>query len=157
VPAPLQIETMYQKILVPLEPTGSRDNLDHARRLAERLEAELVVLRVVRVMASDDHFFKQIQVEIGSAGARAKAEAEAQLASIEAELRTQHLNARGAVVVSDKSEAEAIVAFAETEGCDLIVMPTYRQSALSRWFLGSIGAKVRQRSSVPVLFVTASG
>jgi nucleotide-binding universal stress UspA family protein len=147
---------MYKKILVPLEPAGYRDNLDHARRLAERLEAELIVLRVVTVMPSEDPFFKQIQVEVGSVGARARAGAEAQMASIEHELRAQHLNAHGAVVTSDKSEAEAIVAYAETEGCDLIVMSTYRQSTLSRWFLGSIGDKVRQRSSVPVLFVAAN-
>jgi nucleotide-binding universal stress UspA family protein len=148
---------MYQKILVPLEPTGSRDNLDHACRLADRLGAELVLLRVVTVMASDDHFFKQIQVEVGSVGARAKAEAETQLASIQDELRARKLNAHGTVLVSDKSEADAIVAYAEKEHCDLIVMPTYRQSALSRWFLGSMADKVRQRSSVPVLFVVAGG
>lgn len=148
---------MYQKILVPLEPAGSRDHLDHACRLAERLGSELVILRVVQVMASDDQFFKQIQVEVGSAGARAKAAAETQLAAIEDELRARSLNAYGTVVVSDKSEADAIVAYAEDEDCDLIVVTSYRQSALSRWFLGSLADKVRQRSSVPVLYVAASG
>jgi nucleotide-binding universal stress UspA family protein len=111
---------------------------------------------VVTVMASEDPFFKQIQIEVGSAGARAKTEAQVQTASVERELRAQGIDARGAVFVTDESEADGIVVYAEAQGCDLIVMPTYRQSALSRMFLGSVGAKVRQRSSVPVLFVAVS-
>jgi nucleotide-binding universal stress UspA family protein len=146
---------VYRKILVPIEPRDQHSNLDHARRLAGQLGSELVLLRVVTVMASEDTFFKQVQTEVGSAASRAKAEAESQMIPLERELRTQGLRVRGAVLVSDKPEAEAIVAYAENEGCDLIVMSTYRQSALSRWFLGSVGEKLRQRSSVPVLFVRA--
>jgi nucleotide-binding universal stress UspA family protein len=147
---------VYQKILVPLEARDDLANLEYARSLAGQLGAELILLRVVTVMASDETFFKQIQVEVGSVAARRKAEAEAQTASLSHKLRSRGLQAQKAVLVSDKSEAEAIVAYAESEGCDLIVMPTYPQSALSRWFLGSIGEKVRQRSSVPVLFVRAT-
>ena len=144
---------MFQKILVPLDTKDYLTNLDCARDLAERLEAELILLRVVTVMASDETFFKQIQVEDGSAAARNKAEAEVQVAALEQQIGAQGLRVRGSVVVSAKSEAEAIVEYAEGEGCDLIVMNTYRQSTLSRWFLGSVGEKVRQRSPVPVLFV----
>ena len=147
---------MYHKILVPLESKTRLVNLDHARRLAEGLDAELVLLRVVRVMASEDAFFQQIQVELGSSSARAKAEAEAQATALERELRAQGLQVQAAVLVSDESEADAIVAYAESESCDLIVMSSYQQSALSRWFLGSVADKVRHRSSVPVLFVQAA-
>jgi nucleotide-binding universal stress UspA family protein len=139
-----------------LEPKGQPTNLDHAQGLAESLGAELILLRVVTVIASDEAFFQQIQVEIGSSSARVKAEAEAQVGALERELRAQSIQAQGSVVVSDKSEAEAIVAYAESESCDLIVMPTFRQSTLSRWFLGSVAEKVRHRSSVPVLFVRAA-
>jgi len=144
---------VYHKILVPLESKAHLVNLDHARRLAEGLDAELVLLRVVTVMASEDVFFQQLQVELGSSSARAKAEAEAQATALERELCSQGLQARSAVLVSDESEADAIVAYAESESCDLIVMSSYRQSALSRWFLGSVADKVRHRASVPVLFV----
>jgi nucleotide-binding universal stress UspA family protein len=147
---------VYRKILVPLEPGEELTHLDYARDLAQQSGAELILLRVVTVMASDETFFQQIQVEVGSAGARAKADAEAQTVRLERKLRAQGLQAHGDVIVSGKSEAEAIAAYAESEGCDLIVLPTYRQSALSRWFLGSLGDKVRQRSSVPVLFVRAT-
>ncbi len=144
---------MYHKILVPLDTEHHLANLDHARLLAARVEAELILLRVITIAASEETFFKQIQVEVGSAAARAKAEAEAQIAALKQELGSLGLRAQGAVLVSDKSEAEAIAAFADSEGCDLIVIPTYSQSLLSRWFLGSVGEKVRRRSSVPVLFV----
>jgi nucleotide-binding universal stress UspA family protein len=144
---------VYQKILVPLESRDQPVNLDHARRLAEGLDAELILLRVVTVMPSEEPFFQQLQVEVGSAAERVRAEAEFQTTSLARRFRARGLKAQGTVLVSDKSEADAIVAHAESEGCDLIVMPTYPQSALSRWFLSSLGEKVRQRSSVPVLFV----
>jgi len=147
---------VYRKILVPLEPREELIHLDYARDLVQQSGAELILLRVVTVMASDEAFFQQIQVEVGSAGAKAKAEAEEQTTSLERRLRARGLQARGAVMVSGKSEADAIAEYAATEGCDLIVLPTYQQSALSRWFLGSLGDKVRQRSSVPVLFVRAT-
>jgi nucleotide-binding universal stress UspA family protein len=147
---------VYQKILVPLEARDDLVNLDYARGLAERSGAKLILLRVVTVMPSDEPFFQQLQVEVGSAAARAKEEAESQTTSLARRFRARGLKAQGAVLVSEKSEAEAIVAHAEGEGCDLIVMPTYPQSTLSRWFLGSLGEKVRQRSSVPVLFVRAT-
>jgi nucleotide-binding universal stress UspA family protein len=147
---------VYRKILVPLEPGERLIHLDYARDLAQQSGAELILLRVVTVMASEEAFFQQIQVEVGSAGAKAKADAEAQTAALERELCSQGLQARGDVIVSGKSEADAIAAYAESEGCDLIVLPTYHQSTLSRWFLGSLGDKVRQRSSVPVLFVRAT-
>jgi nucleotide-binding universal stress UspA family protein len=147
---------VYRKILVPLEPREELIHLDYARDLAQRSGAELILLRVVTVMASDEAFFQQIQVEVGSAGAKTKAEAEEQTTLLERRLRARGLEARGAVIVSGKSEADAIAEYAATEACDLIVLPTYQQSALSRWFLGSLGDKVRQRSSVPVLFVRAT-
>lgn len=144
---------MYQKILVPLEARDHLVNLDYARGLAERSEAELILLRVVTIMPSEEPFFQQLQVEVGSASDRVRAEAEFQTTLLARRFRARGLKAQGIVLVSDKSEAEAIVAHAESEGCDLIVMPTYPQSTLSRWFLSSLGEKVRQRSSVPVLFV----
>jgi nucleotide-binding universal stress UspA family protein len=146
---------LFSKVLVPLEAADQSVNLDFARTLAENLGSQLVLLRVVTVMASEEPFLQQIQVEIGSSAARKKAEAAEQTLVLERRLRARGLNVHGTVVVSGRSEADAIVDYATSEGCDLIVMPTYRQSVLNRWFLGSLGEKVRQRSGVPVLFVKA--
>ena len=49
--------------------------------------------------------------------------------------------------------AQVIATYAETNQCDLIVMPTQARSAVGRWLFGSVSEKVRRRSPVPVLFV----
>jgi nucleotide-binding universal stress UspA family protein len=148
---------MYRKILVPVEGKGASSAvLDHAADLARHLGAELVTLRVISVVPSEDYFFKQIQVEVGSAAHKAKATAEAHLAEVEANLRAQGIAASGHVVVSDQAEAEAIVTHAQENGCDLIVVPNQTHAGIGRWLFSSLGDKVRRRagvSKVPVLFV----
>jgi nucleotide-binding universal stress UspA family protein len=145
---------MYRKILVPVEAKGSSSAaLDHAADLARRLGAELVVLQVIPVVPAEDYFFKQIQVEVGSAAHKAKAIAEAHLAEVEANLRAQGIAASGHVAVSDSAEAEAIVAYAQETGCDLVVVPNQAHAGIGRWLFSSLGDKVRRRSAVPVLFV----
>jgi nucleotide-binding universal stress UspA family protein len=145
---------MYRKILVPvLEDGSSSPVLDYAANLAENLGAELVPLRVITVVPVEDYFFKQIQVEEGSAAYKAKAATEAYLAEVETKLRRQGISARGALLVSDKAEAKAIVDYAQDNGCDLIVLPNQARRGVGRWLFSSLGEKVRRRSPVPVLFV----
>jgi nucleotide-binding universal stress UspA family protein len=147
---------VYRKILVPLEANEQLVHFDYAHRLAGSLGAELVMLCVVPVMASDEPFFRQVQVEVGSAAARRKQEAEALIGTLEEELAADGVLSTGKILVTDKSEADAIVQQAEESSCDLIIMPTYQQSVLSRWFMGSLGEKVRRRSRIPVLFINAT-
>jgi nucleotide-binding universal stress UspA family protein len=148
---------MYRKILVPVEGTGSSSAfLNHAADLAKHVAAELVALQIITVVPSEDYFFRQIQVEVGSAAHKAKAAAKAHLAEVEANLRAQGITASGHVVVSDKVEAEAIVTHALENGCDLIVVPNQIHAGIGRWLFSSLGDKVRRRagvSKVPVLFV----
>jgi len=148
---------MYRKILVPVEGTDSSSAiLNHAADLAKHVGAELIALQIIPVVPSEDYFFKQIQVEVGSAAQKAKAAAEAHLAQIEADLRAQGITASGHVAVSDKVEAEAIVTHAQENGCDLIVVPNRTHAGIGRWLFSSLGDKVRRRSAVskvPVLFV----
>lgn len=145
---------MYRKILVPLV---ANDNspavLNHASNLTKRLQAELVLLYVITVVPSDDYFFKQIQVEVGSAAHKAKAVAEAHLAKVEADLRAQGVTATGELTITDKSEAEAIINYAQETNCDLVVVPNQTHTGIGRWLFSSLGEKVRRRSTVPVLFV----
>lgn len=147
-------ETVYKKILMPVDESGAPAGvLAHLQALAGQLGAEVVPLRVITVIPSEEYFFRRLQVEEGSRAARLKAEAQEYLARLAGELRDQGLAATPAVVISDKTEPEAIVQYAEEQGCDLIVMPTLPQSAVGRWLFGSVGEKVRRRSRIPVLFV----
>jgi nucleotide-binding universal stress UspA family protein len=145
---------MYDKILVPLETKGASSTaLDHAAELAKHLKAELIVLQVITVVPSENYFFKQIQVEIGSAAHKAEAAAKTHLADVEANLRAQGIEASGHVVVSDKVEAEAIATYAQKTGCDLIVVPSQTHTGIGRWLFSSLGEKLRRRSAVPVLYI----
>jgi nucleotide-binding universal stress UspA family protein len=49
--------------------------------------------------------------------------------------------------------ARAIVEFAESEGCDLIVIATHGTSALHHALIGSVTRKVLHHASCPVLIV----
>jgi nucleotide-binding universal stress UspA family protein len=49
--------------------------------------------------------------------------------------------------------ADAILAFARAESCDLIVMGTHRRSALSSFLGGSTAERVRRNAACPVVLV----
>jgi nucleotide-binding universal stress UspA family protein len=145
---------MYQRILVPLEREGATEaHLQHASALASQIGAEVITLRVITVVPSEDYFMQRIQVEEGSKGARGKAEAEKYMARLGKQLRDQGVVVKPEVVVSDKAEDEAIVDCATEFNCDLIVLPNQRRSLFSRWLMGNVAAKVQRRSPIPVLFV----
>ncbi len=146
---------MYQRILVPLEREGGQEaHLWHATRLASAMKAELHLIHVIPVVSSDEYFFQQIQVEVGSRGARRKEEAEAYFRRLEAQMQERGIPVRTAVLFSTRPEDEAILEYAAQSHCDLIVLPNLRKSLLSRWLQGNIPARVQRRSVIPVLFVS---
>jgi nucleotide-binding universal stress UspA family protein len=145
---------MYKQILVPLEEgRESWHSLKHARELAARLGAALVLLRVITVLPAGHEFDRRLQIEAGSSGAKAKSAAETELSHLEQDLRAQGVEVSTAIVISEEPVARAIVSYAEANQCGLIVMPIQARSAIGRWLFGSVGEKVRRRSPVPVLFV----
>ncbi len=148
---------MYQRILVPLDVEGGPDaHLRHVEALASRIGAEVVLLRVVPVVASDEYFFQAVQVEEGSSGARRREEAEAYLGRLAERLRGKGVAVQTKVLITPKAEDEAIVEFAGEQGCDLIALPNERRSLVSRWIQGNVPARVQRRSPVPILLVRAT-
>ena len=81
-------------------------------------QAELLFVRVILVVPSEDYFFKRIQVEEGSSAHRTKTATEAALAEITGELKAQGVPSRGEVIIVDKTEAEAIAGYAAEHECD---------------------------------------
>jgi nucleotide-binding universal stress UspA family protein len=59
--------------------------------------------------------------------------------------------------VKDEYPAEAIVATAKEQGCDLIVMASHGHGAVGRLLLGSEALKVLTLSAVPVLICRSQG
>jgi nucleotide-binding universal stress UspA family protein len=107
------------------------------------------------VVASEEYFFKQMQVEVGSSGARRKARGEAFLARASSAFRDAGADVETLVVITPLAPDQAILDLASEQEADLILMATLPQSAVGRFLLGSVGEKVRHRSPVPVLFIQA--
>lgn len=57
------------------------------------------------------------------------------------------------VMVLAGSPAEAIVDFAESNNCDLIMMGSRGLGAMKEWMVGSVSHNVIQHSSIPVMIV----
>lgn len=145
---------MYSRILVPMEHQDQQEPaLEHALLLAQHAGATVLLAWLVPVAASAEHFFIQIQVEPGSSGARRKEEGEAFLAQASQAFRRAGVDVEPRVLVTALPPEQALLELAEEERVDLIVMATLPQSAAGRFLFGSVGDKVRRRSSIPVLFV----
>jgi nucleotide-binding universal stress UspA family protein len=69
-------------------------------------------------------------------------------------LKAKGINTDVKVFTGDASEA--IVAYAENNPCDIIVMASHGRSGVTRWAVGSVADKVFRASSVPVLMVKPS-
>jgi nucleotide-binding universal stress UspA family protein len=127
--------------------------LEHARLLAQSSGATVILAWLVPVLASEERFFSQIQVEPGSSGARRREKGEAYLSQAVASFREAGVEVTPRVVVTPEPPEDTILNLALEEGADLILMSTLPQSAVGRFLFGSVEEKVRQRSAVPVLFV----
>ena len=145
---------MYRKILIPVISAETlTPSQEHAFDLAKKLNAEIVILQVITVVQSEESFFKQVQIEIGSRAYEEKEKGKKFLEQLEKRLRNDGMTSYGHLIISDKSEAEAITEHAVQEGCDLIVVPNENRAGVGRWFFSSLGEKVRRHASIPVLFV----
>ena len=125
----------------------------HAVALASRVGAEITLLRVITIVPADYPFSQRVQIEAGSSGAKRKAQAEEYVNQLADQLQGEGVNAKPAVVISDRAEDEAIVEYAAELGSDLIVLPNQQRSLVSRWLQGNVTAKVQRRSEIPVLLV----
>jgi len=155
---------VYRRILVPVENEDHQEPaLAHALKLASSICADqtepggtrvrVILAWIVPVVASEEYFFKQMQVEPGSSGARSKARGEAFLERASSALRDAGVDVDTMLVISPLAPEQAILDLASEQEADLILMATLPQSAVGRFLLGSVGDKVRRRSPVPVLFV----
>jgi nucleotide-binding universal stress UspA family protein len=157
---------VYRRILVPMENEEHQGAaLAHAQRLAssicapqseqEGTPATVILAWLVPVVATEEYFLKQMQIEPGSRGARRKAQGQAFLERASGELREAGADVETVLAITPLAPEQAILNLATEHEADLILMATLPQSAVGRFLLGSVGEKVRRRSPLPVLFVQA--
>jgi nucleotide-binding universal stress UspA family protein len=98
--------------------------LAHVGLLASDVGATVILAWLVSVVATEEYFMKQIQVETGSSGARRKEQGEQFLEQAAEALRSAGVETFAKVVVTAASPEQAILELAQEERVDLIVMAT---------------------------------
>ena len=136
---------MYQDVLLATDgEEGARQATEHAIELADQLGARL---HIVSVSEDGPHSTeKQDEMRTDHENEAAQAVEEAKSAA----------SARGldvSTTVSHGVPQEEIVAVAETNSIDLIVMGTHGRSGLDHLVTGSVAEEVVRNAPVPVLTV----
>jgi len=141
---------MYKKILVPLDGSElAKKALDHADKLAEAFDAEIILLQVVPFMPI---YGAPELVTPFVVDEKQKEVVEGYLTNLAEELKKRGFNVT-AKVKTGMQVAEEIIDFAKESGVDLIVMSTHGHSGITRWVLGSVAHKVLTRAETPILLV----
>lgn len=141
---------MYNRILVPTDGSEEGEHaVAHALDLAEAHGAAVHTLYVVNTAS-----YAGLPMESSWEGVDEllRADAEAALEAVEEMATDRSIEIETAI--SEGSPSRQIVRYAESEGCDLIVMGTHGRGGLDRLLLGSVTEKVVRSSSVPVLTVS---
>jgi nucleotide-binding universal stress UspA family protein len=140
---------MYKRIVVPLDGSPLAEQaLTHATALAERFEAEIILLKVLEPLP---------EATLTSPASVQRAEQlSAQLARDYLEKVADQIREEGIAVkvalLQGKPYAE-IVRFSAKPEVDMIVMSTRGHSGWSRWLLGSVADRVVRGATIPVLLV----
>lgn len=134
---------MYKNILLPLDgSTFGEDKIGTAIRLAKIFDASITLLQAVLVtpLSKEDR-----EIEAKELGDRARK----YLNQIKSKIEKEGVSARVVVQIGDA--ASEILAYAERDDVDLIIMPTHGVGGFERFTLGSVSDEVVRRSSKPVL------
>ena len=141
---------MYKKILVPLDGSELAEKaLEHAEKLAETFDAEIILFQVVTFMPI---YVVPELVTPFVVDEKQKEAAERYLTNLAEELKKRGFKVN-AMVRTGQQVAVEIIDFAKETGVDLIVMCTHGRSGISRWVLGSVAHKVLTQAETPILLV----
>ena len=137
---------MFENILVPVDGSEGADAaIGHAGDIAERFDA---AARVLFVADTKRDSVTTIGTEVVDA---LEEEGEQIVEPVADDLRERGVDCDTEVVQGDP--ATTIADYAESQGMDLVVMPTHGRDGLSRLLLGSVTEKTVRLSDVPVLTI----
>jgi nucleotide-binding universal stress UspA family protein len=137
---------MIHKILVAYDGfEASERAFELGRELAERFQAKLYVLAIVRLSEPTT------SLELGAILDGARQQYEQKFEVLRARCMASKVELSTAVEVGHP--AEHIVAMAEREGCDLVVLGRHSRTALGRLMLGSTSERVLHYAHCAVTIV----
>ncbi|MFB6130153.1 MAG: universal stress protein [Salinigranum sp.] len=138
---------MYEDILVPTDGSDAAEAaVDHAVELATTYGARLHALYVVDSSA-------YAMVDAGGDVIHETLEQEGEAAVGRVADRANEAGLTALTVVTTGTPSRDILAYADENGVDLIVMGTHGRRGLERYLLGSVTERVVRGSDVPVLTV----
>ena len=141
---------MYKKILVPLDGSElAKKALDHAEKLAEAFDAEIILFQVVPFMTMYGSPELAMPLIVDD---KQKEAAEMYLTNLAEEIKIRGHKVT-AMVKTGQQVAVEIIEFAKKSGVDLIVMCTHGRSGITLWVLGSVAHKVLTRAETPILLI----
>ncbi len=153
---------MFQnrKILVPLDGSELAERaLDPAFALARAVDSDVVLLRVVAgrepLPESMTPIGDQVEAALGVADMQERAEAEAYLQRVFAGHDNQHLFFD--VQTTSGDVADSIIAYADSQNVDLIVISSHGRSGIGRWLHGSVAEKVLRGANCATVIIRDAG
>ncbi len=139
---------MYKKILVPLDGSELAEvALPYAEELAKRLDAEINIIVVEDYSMNKAHGHTQVYAKEKYQNMQNHAEWYLGRLAVKAE------KVKSTTLIG--YPAESIVAHADMEDINLIVMATHGRTGIKRWALGSVADKVVRATNRPIALVRA--
>jgi nucleotide-binding universal stress UspA family protein len=140
--------TMYGKILVPVDGSEHSERaVAHAVSLAEKFDAEVVILNVAQPipLAPETTFFAdELRDKMMAAGRKLVTAYKQKFQTAKVNIKTDNAGGMPADVICEK---------AENENFDLVVIGSRGLSAGKRIILGSVSGRVSRNCPCPVLIV----
>jgi nucleotide-binding universal stress UspA family protein len=144
---------MFKRILIPLDGSKLAEKaLPYAEALAQKFEAELILVRVLQLMpeyAGGPHggmVFHPQSIQERQA-------VDAYLNSLMHQVHKLSARPVRTATLEAHSVADAITKLAGDESVDLIVMSTHGRSGLSRLVYGSVAGQVLHAAPCPVFLI----
>jgi nucleotide-binding universal stress UspA family protein len=158
---------MIDRILVPLDGSKLAEKaLPYAGNLAEKFEAEIVLVRVIQPTPIksfyDDTMFNGAGYgSMPSYGSSTYGQTDVNLSnfyltSAQTKLRRRNLAVR-TIIAEGYPESDTIVDLARREMIKLVVMRTHGRSGASRWEHGSVADGILHCAPCPIFLVRAAG
>lgn len=150
----LRKKITLSKILVPLD--GSKESemvLPYAEELASKFKAGIVLLRVFKpetyILYSGEQlkFLESMRKSAREYIEKAAARLKQKGLTVQAEFQE----------LMEGSEAQEIVDFVNSAGCDIVTMSTHGRSGIGRLVAGSVAYELLRLTDIPVMLVRESG
>jgi nucleotide-binding universal stress UspA family protein len=158
---------MYKRLLGPLDGSKlSECSLEHIKAIAKGCEVpEVVLLTVIEepdILVGGYASREYVKEEVNRRDNRInemKKGAEDYLTKVAEDLRKENISVKTEVIQSalHHGAADEILAYAQNNKVDLVIMSTHGRSGISRWAFGSVTDKVISHTKVPVLTTTPAG